>query len=328
MKALKQKKIVVIGGGTGTFVALTGLKKYPIHLSAIVTMMDSGGSTGRLRDQLGVLPPGDLRQALVALSRSEKIWRDLFVYRFVNGDLNGHNFGNIFISALEKVTGSIERAIALATTILDVDGSVIPVTFTKSELCVELSDGKIIEGETHIDEQKEATSRPRIIKAYLQPKAPANQKAIDAIASADLIVIGPGDLYTSLVPNLLVDGVARAICRSKAKKVFVMNLMTKHGQTTDYTAAEHVADLEKYLSCSVDYVLVNTKKPRPNTLAWYTKSHETVVEDDLSNSSKVRVVHGAFLDDAIIVKPSSDVLNRSIIRHNPRKLAQALIALL
>ena len=150
------RKIVVIGGGTGTFVALTGLKRYSVELSAIITMMDSGGSTGRLRDQLGVLPPGDLRQALVALSHTEKIWRDLFIYRFENGDLKGHNFGNIFLSALEKITGSIEKAIELAVFILDVEGKVLPVTFAQAQLCVELADGSklwYINGE-HLTKQE------------------------------------------------------------------------------------------------------------------------------------------------------------------------------
>src|SRR3989338_4379707 len=165
-----QKNIVVIGGGTGTFVALTGLKIFPVHLSAVITMMGSGGSTGRLRDQVGVLPPGDLRQALVALSRSDKLWRDLFLYRFENGDLKGHNFGNIFISALEKVTGSLEQAIDVATMILDSQGDVIPVTFTKAELCVELTDGRKIEGETRIDEPGDQEVRTPIKRAYLNPQ--------------------------------------------------------------------------------------------------------------------------------------------------------------
>src|SRR3989344_4242384 len=204
-----KKRVVVIGGGTGTFVALTGLKKYPVHLSAIITMMDSGGSTGRLRDQLGVLPPGDLRQALVALAESDKLWRDLFLYRFVNGDLKGDNFGNIFISALEKVTGSIEAAVECAGMILDTRGDAIPVTFTDSQLCVELADGRIIKGETHIDEPEELDIRPRITRAYLEPNAQANQQAITALQKADLIVIGPGDLYTSIIPNLLVDGIKK-----------------------------------------------------------------------------------------------------------------------
>lgn len=323
----KNKKIVVIGGGTGTFVALTGLKKYPVNLSAIITMMDSGGSTGRLRDQLGVLPPGDLRQALVALSCSDKLWRDLFLYRFDQGDLKGHNFGNIFISTLEKVTGSFEQALEVAKIILDSSGDIIPVTFSKSELCVELSSGRMIEGETHIDEPIEQEMRAPIKRAFLKPAAQANNKAIDAILSADLVVIGPGDLYTSIIPNLLVSGISDAMNRSKAEIVFVMNLMTKYGQTTDFTASDHLADLEKYIKKSVDTVLINTEKPDDESLSWYEISHETVVEDDLHNSN-LKIVRSNLIDVTPIPSILGDTIKRSLIRHDPDKLAKSLISLL
>lgn len=323
----EQKRIVVMGGGTGTFVALTGLKNYPVHLSAIITMMDSGGSTGRLRDQLGVLPPGDLRQALVALSASDKLWRDLFLYRFENGDLKGHNFGNIFISALEKVTGSLDEAVDVATTILDAQGDVIPVTFEKADLCVELKNGVVIEGETHIDEPEEQDERPSIKRAFLKPKIHANRDARTAIEKADLIVIGPGDLYTSIIPNLLVEGVADAIQQSKAKKVFVMNLMTKYGQTTDYTAKDHVADLQTYIDGALDVVLINNKQPDPKALSWYEQSQEEVVKDDL-NGQEFKTVRASLLDSVFIQKSSADTLKRSLIRHDPKKLAKVLIALL
>lgn len=324
----KNKRVVIIGGGTGTFVALTGLKKYPIHLSAIITMMDSGGSTGRLRDQLGVLPPGDLRQALVALSRSEKIWRDLFVYRFDNGDLGGHNFGNIFLSTLEKMTGSLKKALDLAAQILDVEGEVIPVTFDQSDLCVKLADGRVISGETHIDESDKVEKRARIVKAFLKPPARPNPKALKAIAAADLIVFGPGDLYTSIIPNLLVTGIAAALAKSRAKTVFVMNLMTKCGQTTAYTAAAHLQDLESYLLKPIDTILVNRKKPSQKALNWYAEFQESIVENDLPASGKNKTMVAALLDEAIFDRKSGDKIRRSIIRHQPQKLAQALVTLL
>jgi uncharacterized cofD-like protein len=322
-----KKNIVVIGGGTGTFVALSGLKKYPVHLSAIVTMMDSGGSTGRLRDQLGVLPPGDLRQALVALSRSDKLWRDLFLYRFENGDLKGHNFGNIFISALEKVTGSFKEAIQVATTILDVDGDIIPVTFSKSELCVELADGRVIEGETHIDEPAELEDRKPIVRTFLQPEVEANPLALEAVASADLIVIGPGDLYTSIIPNLLVHGIAQSIDKSPAKVVFVMNLMTKFGQTTHFTALDHIHALSAYINHSIDTILMNSQQPEQEALKWYEASQEVIVKNDVTDKS-VHVVEADLVDTTIIQKSSSDALKRSLIRHDPDKLARQLVALL
>lgn len=330
---------MVIGGGTGTFVALTGLKSYPVSLSAIVTMMDSGGSTGRLRDQLGVLPPGDLRQALVALSRAEKIWRDLFIYRFENGDLRGHNFGNIFLSALEKITGSIERAIKLAAFILDAEGEVIPVTFSQAQLCVRLADGKVIEGETHIDEPEKIEERERIVKAYLKPKVRANPRALGAIKKADLIVVGPGDLYTSIIPNLLVRRVKEAVEKAKAKKVFVMNLMTKYGQTTNYKTSDHLADLEKYLGKEIlDVVVVNKEKPSEKALRWYWESKEEMVGDDLDKKNKIykinktnkklKVIRRDLISEAMIKKSPSDSLRRSLIRHNSEKLAKILTSLL
>lgn len=321
------KKVVVIGGGTGTFVALSGLKKFPLHLSAIITMMDSGGSTGRLRDQLGVLPPGDLRQALVALSRSDKLWRDLFLYRFENGDLQGHNFGNIFLSALIKVTGSTERAVEVATNILDSSGDIIPVTFNKSELCVELSDGRTIEGETHIDEPIEQEVRAPIKRAFLSPEIEANPKAVQAITNADLVVIGPGDLYTSIIPNLLVKGIADAIDQAKGKVVFVMNLMTKYGQTTDFTCRDHLADLAKYINHSIDTVVVNNGKPDEEALSHYEASHEAQVEDDIKDEN-VSVLRADVLDTVHVEKSDADTLKRSLIRHDPDKLAKVLVSLL
>jgi len=325
---MKRKKIVVIGGGTGTFVALTGLREYPVDLTAVVTMMDSGGSTGRLRDQLGVLPPGDLRQALVALSGAQKIWRDLFVYRFESGDLRGHNFGNIFLSALEKMTGSIEEAIDSASFILNVRGEVVPVTFDQCDLCVKLEDGRVIEGESHIDEPREIGERARIKDAYLKPRAWPNRGALEKIAEADLVAIGPGDLYTSIIPNLLVEGVSEAIKNSSARKVFVMNLMTKYGQTTNYAASDHIKDLEKYLGREVlDVVVVNNKRPSRKILEWYWESNEVVVEDDLDEQGRrLEVVRKDLLSEAVVERSTVDGARRSLIRHDPQKLARALVA--
>jgi uncharacterized cofD-like protein len=264
----KIPRVVTIGGGTGSYVTLMGLKKYDVRLTAIVNMIDSGGSSGKLRDELGVLPPGDIRQCLVALAASPKLLRDMFNYRFTEGGLTGHNFGNIFLSVLEKNTGSMKKAISEVGKILRIKGFVAPITFSKSDLCVELADGRTIIGETHIDEVEKAEKRARIVKAYLEPRAEINEDAAKAISEADFIIIGPGDLYTSVIPNLLVDKSAKLIKNSKAKKIFVLNLMTKYGQTTNYSAKEHLEDLEKYLGKNViDYILLNTKKPRRETLA-------------------------------------------------------------
>jgi len=325
MQHMKKPHIVIIGGGTGTYVALMGLKKYPVDLTAIVTMMDSGGSSGKLRDELGVLPPGDVRQCLVALAKSSKRLRDLFMYRFEEGELKGHNFGNIFLSAMEKVSGSMESAIEEVGDILRIQGKVVPVTYTNSELCVELENGETIIGETHIDEVKEKLNRPKIVRAFLKPHAKANKDALSAIQTADLIIIGPGDLYTSIIPNLLVDGIPRALQKAQAKKVFVLNLMTKHGQTTKYTASDHLRDLEQYLGKNViDYVLLNTQKPAMEALEWYKQYNEVQVKDDLE-TTPYTIIRAELLKDKIVGKSASDTLKRSIIRHDSDKLAKEII---
>jgi uncharacterized cofD-like protein len=315
-------KIVVIGGGTGTFVALSGLKKYPVDLTAVITMMDSGGSSGKLRDELGVLPPGDVRQSLVALAKSSKLLRDMFNYRFIEGGLKGHTFGNIFLSTLAKTTGSMKQAIEEVGKILRIQGRVVPVTYEKSDLCVELEDGKIIEGETHIDEMKKRERRAKIVKAYLKPQIKANPDAQEAIKNADVILIGPGDLYTSIIPNLLVSGIAKALKESKAKKIYVLNLMTKHGQTTQYAASDHVKDLEKYIGSHIlNMVLVNKRQPKEEALAWYKDYQEYPVADDLHDASGYKVIRENLIKDVIIEKEAADNLKRSIIRHDPEKLA-------
>lgn len=322
------KNIVVIGGGTGTYVALTGLREYDVSLTAVVTMMDSGGSTGRLRDQLGVLPPGDIRQALVALSESDEIWRKLFIYRFENGDLDGHNFGNIFLSALEKMTGNFSEALKLASEILKIKGRVLPVTYSKSDLCVELENGKIIEGETHIDELSVDKKRARIKRAYLKPFVPVNSTVIKAIKDADLVLIGPGDLYTSLLVNLLVDGVVDALSSTDAKVVYALNLMTKYGQTTNYTAKDHVDDLVHYLGKGVvDYILINNNRPDKETLDLYLTHSEIQVKNDLVGKD-YKLVNADLLADKKMGKPKSDKLKRSLIRHDPNKLAKSIMSLL
>ncbi len=322
-------KIVVIGGGTGSFVALTGLKKHPVELAAIVSMMDSGGSSGRLRDELGVLPPGDIRQCLVALATSSKLLRNLFSYRFEEGDLKGHNFGNVFLSTLEKTTGSMEKAIAEVGKILRIHGSVVPVTFQKTDLCVELANRKIIIGETHIDEVEKKVERARIKKAFLQPDVPANPLSIKVLNEADIILIGPGDLYTSIIPNLLVGGITDAIRESRAQKVFVLNIMTKYGQTTHYKASDHIEDLEKYLGKNIlTTVLINSARPSKKTLAWYEDFDEQPVEDDVEEiQADYKVIQKDLLKNVLIGKSSSDTLKRSIIRHDPEKLANAVMEL-
>ncbi|HLL60117.1 MAG TPA: gluconeogenesis factor YvcK family protein [Candidatus Nitrosocosmicus sp.] len=318
------KKITVIGGGTGTFVVLSGLKKYNVDLSVIVSMMDSGGSTGKLRDQLGVLPPGDVRQCLVALSEAPLFWRKLFLYRFDSGDLKGHNFGNILLSTLEKISPNYQQVINKASFILKCKGNVYPITFEKSNLCVQYDDGEIIEGEGLIDKATHKTVK--IKKCYLSPKPVINPLAVKSIEQSKYLVIGPGDLYTSLIPNLIVPGMKEAIKTSKAKVIYIMNLMTKPGQTNSYNASNHIEDLEKYLGRSIDYVLMNNKRIPQSVIEHYKQELEEPVIDDLGTVGNVLRLD--LLSKTVYNKTSNDTAERSLIRHDSLKIAKAITELI
>lgn len=324
---MKKPKIVVIGGGTGTFIVLSGLKQYPVQLSAIVSMMDSGGSTGRLTDQLGVLPPGDLRQALVALSESEVIWRKLFTYRFDHGDLQGHNFGNIFLSALQKITGSTEKSINIAMELLQTKGFVVPVTLEPTTLCANYADGAKLRGEALIDSAD--FPRPRITNIYLEPNVILNPFAEAKLKSADFIIFGPGDLYTSIIPNLLADGMVQAINASKAKKIYIPNVMTKVGQTDGFKISDFVKVMTNFLGKgSFDYILVNNKKPDAKIIEWYkrTASADWVV-DDLGDKKypNGKIIRQDLLSNTKFEQSVADRVRRSLIRHDSDKIAKYIM---
>lgn len=313
------KKVVVIGGGTGNFVVLRGLKKYPLELSAIVSMADDGGSTGILRDELGVLPPGDVRQCLVALSNSSRLMRSLMNYRFENGGLGGHSFGNLLLSALEKVTGSFEKAVEEAGKILYIRGQVIPVTMNQVRLKMVLNNSRVLEGEKEVYLSQEIESGYKSI--YLEPYPKVNPRVIEEIASADLLVIGPGGLHTSLIPNLLVEGVSEAICRSSAKKVFVLNLMNRKGQTTGYKTSHYLKELVQFLGEDVfDHILINVEKP-PKVLIDVYASEGDLVENDMLDS---RILQAHMLG-SMARTAKKDLLKRNLIRHDSKKLAQELM---
>jgi uncharacterized cofD-like protein len=313
--SFENKKMVVIGGGTGCFTVLSGLKKYPVELSAIVSMADSGGSTKILREEFGILPPGDVRRALVALSQSEKLLSDLFSYRFNEGRLAGHNFGNLLITALERIKGSFEKAVEGAGRILNIKGEVIPVTLQSANLQAVLEDGQVIKGEANIDIPKH-DPKLKIKKVYLKPQAKVNKKAKKNILEADLIVIGPGDLYTSIIPNLLVKGIPEAIRKSRAKKVYVCNLMTKLGETNNFTGLDFVKEIERYLGGRfLDYVIFNNKKPSADRVAKYEKEGAAFVKCSKEDfkGRKFKIIKGNFLR------------KKGFIRHDPNKLAKALL---
>lgn len=314
------KRVVVIGGGTGVFSVLTGLKEYPYHLSAIVSMADDGGSTGALREEFGVLPPGDIRRALVALSSSDnKIVSELFNYRFAEeSSLKGHSLGNLLLTALEKITGNFNNALKEAVKILNVKGEVIPVTLKKTKLCAKLENGKIIEGETNIDVPKH-DGNLKIAEIFLDPEVVANKDALLAIKNADAIILGPGDLYTSIIPNLLVRGISQALKKTKGKVIYNMNIMTKFGETNNFAALDFVNEIEKYLGKGVvDVVVVNTEHLYGEILERYKEEKTDFVkyEKNMFGNKKINVLTGKFLRRG------------KFLRHNPQKLAKALASII
>ena len=254
-------RIAVIGGGTGSFTMLSALKDYTTQIAAIVSMADDGGSTGVLRDELGTLPPGDVRQCLVALSDSPKV-RDLFDYRFDEGTFKGHAFGNLLLTALEKVTGDFSEAVETASEILRVNGTVIPATLDNVRLKMEWANKSLIlHGERVIDAEF-FQHDPRRAELSLVPSASANPTAIMAIEQADIVVIAPGDLYTSLGPLLVIDGIGAALARTNAMTVYVSNLVSKQGQTDTFTVSDHVAEIERFAGQPfLDYVVYNNEQP-------------------------------------------------------------------
>lgn len=312
----KEKNVVVIGGGTGTFVVLSALKQYLVHLTAVVSMADDGGSTGILRDQYGVLPPGDVRRALVALSPSP-VLRELFNYRFADGDLHGHSFGNLFLSALEKIHGNFGSAVMEAGKLLNIKGNVLPVTLDNVRLCARLSDGALVRGENNIDIPQRSV-RAAVAHLWLEPKATLNPAAAAALQWADLIIIGPGDLYTSIIPNLLVVGMPEALRASPAKKIYVCNMMTKYGETQGFRAEDFVAAIERYLgNDSLDYALFNKKRPSRPILARYKKEKAEFVAPPRSQKSGItKFIVNDFLDKG------------PLVRHTPNdKFAKILLSL-
>lgn len=301
---------------------LSGLKNYPVELSAIVCMADDGGSTGILRDELGVLPPGDVRQCLIALSESSQVLRELFNYRYANGGLKGHSFGNILLSTLEKITGNFNSAIEQAGKILRIKGRVIPVSLSNSKLTVKLSSGKKIIGEHNIDE----ADLTNLVSIKLSPKAAVNPEAAEAIKKADKIIINPGNFYCSILPNLLVDGIAKAIAASKAKKIYVCNLMNKTGHTNDFTVIKYTEELEKFLGVGrINYVIYNKEKPELNLIKKYIRKGEYFVEfGELLKKSKIKFIGKNLLSNKIYKKKPGDKIKRSLIRHDSKKIAKII----
>ncbi len=315
------RKIVVIGGGTGTFMLLKGLKKYTPNLTAVFTMFDSGGSAGKLRDEFGYLPPGDIRRGILALSPESsetRILRELFNYRFTKGNaLEGHNFGNLLLTALKDITNDELAAIYEASKLFNIKGKVLPVTLDDAHLCAELENGQIIVGETNIDIPKH-NPNIKIKKVFLNSKAHVLPDVTEAILDADTVVIGPGDLFTSLIPNLLVEGVVNAIKKSKANKIYICNVMTKNGETNKFKASDFLETIESYLGKGVlTYLIVNNKKCSEDVLKKYAEENATQVEVDekLLKRNNISTITGDFVNE------------KDIIRHDSNKIAKTIIEL-
>lgn len=320
----KQKNIVTIGGGTGSYTVLSGLKNLPdVSLSAVVSMADDGGSTGVLMDELGVLPPGDVRQCLVALSEHSEIVRDLMNYRFSEGTLNGHNFGNIFLAALEKVTGDFVKGVEVASEILKVKGVVIPITSNKAELSIMLSDGSVIQGENNINHSE--IQNTGIDKIFYKNDVELNKNAEHALLNADYVILGPGNLYCSIVPNLIVNAFKETILKSNAKIIFPVNLTNKNGHTQNWKVSDYVKDIENYLGKKVDIILVNNEIPSSEQIEIYKlqEGDGVLVIDDMSDD---RVVREALLSHSIVAFDKADKIQgiRSFIRHDSHKLANSI----
>jgi len=316
----QEKRIVTMGGGSGQFVLLSGLRDIEdLQITAIVSMMDSGGSTGRLRDELGILPPGDILKCILALSPHQNACRSILLKRFTKDRrLAGHSAGNMLLTMLSRYTGNFPAGVAALAEILDVDSTILPVTIDRATLVAELTDGKRIYGEEAIDLPR-GTQRERIKEVFLVPhhhdSISVYPPVLDAIARADYIFIGPGDLFTSIIPNLIVPGVKEALQKTSAKIFYTINIMTKYGETHNFSGKDFVIKLEERLERSVDVIIANNKKPIQKILDMYQEQKSDFVDIDLADP---------FWNNRKISQ--TDVLdtNTMIVRHSSKKLSHII----
>lgn len=307
-------KIVAIGGGTGLSTLLRGLKRSTANLTAVVTVSDDGGSSGRLQKELGILPPGDIRNCLVALADDEALVTDLFQYRFSEGEgLTGHSFGNLFLAAMTGITGNFDKAVKESSRVLNIKGRVMPATLETVRLCATLVDGTFVRGETNISQSREPIARLELDPPGSKPL----REVLDAIADADAIVLGPGSLYTSILPNFLVDGIARAVADASAVKIYICNVMTQPGETDAFAASAHVRVLlEQARERVCDTVVINEEPPR-KLLERYAEEGQIPVAPD----------RGAIEAMGLRVVGASVVSETSTVRHDPTRLADVVLKL-
>lgn len=307
-------KIAGIGGGTGLSTLLDGIKHLTDNITAIVTVTDDGGSSGRLRKDFNMLPPGDIRNCIVSLADSGSLLSELFQYRFKgSSNLSGHSFGNLFIAAMTSITGSFTKGILEASRILAIKGKVFPSTLENVILGAEFDDGTKIHGQTKIIKYPGS-----IKKVFLIPdNPPAFKGVLQACRDADIIVLGPGSLFSSIIPNLLVKGVAQSIRKSSAVKIYVCNIMTQPGETDNFTVSDHVSTVEKYLGCSVDFLIINSGKVSEKLVKKHNKKNSFIIIDD---SDKVKNRIKIIKDDVISKKDYA--------RHDPDKISKVIFSLI
>jgi len=310
--------VVAIGGGTGLSTLLRGMKEETSNITAIVTVMDDGGSSGRLRSELNVLPPGDIRNCILALGEDEERMAQLFQHRFWGKpELAGHSLGNILLVGLEQATGGFDRAIEEMSYMLNVRGEVLPATLEKTQLRAEMEDGDWVEGESHITADPRRIRRIELSKKNVTPY----YRVLDALASADLILLGPGSLFTSIIPNLLVDDVADALAASAAEKILVANLMTQPGETDGLSLLDHLEILSNYVNLTCfDKILVNDAIPPDEFITSYRQKASEPVINDLAaeNKYQMEVVSADLLGFA-------ELSGKQTVKHEPRKLARAIV---
>lgn len=330
---LIDKKFVIIGGGTGTFSLLFGLKKYTNNITAIVSMADSGGSAKKERDEWGLLPSSDIRKSLIALAdigrEDTLLLRQLFQYRYSQGKgVAGMTFGNLFLIALAKILGSQQQAIEKAGELLHIRGTVLPVTLDKVNLVADYADGSKVLGEHFIDRPRH-NGKLAIVKLYTRPRAQITPAAQNAILQADYIIIGPGGFYTTVLANLVVKGVTQALMKAQAKKFFILNLMTEYGQTYGFTAKRFISELDKYLPIKyLNYLVINNQPIPDKILTRYAKYHTQPVTNDLQAKLPFKIISGDILSRREVKKEIGDKLTRSFIRHSPDKIARLCLRVL
>ncbi len=309
--------IAAIGGGTGLSILLRGLKKYTDNITAVVTVTDEGGSSGKLRAEFNILPPGDIRNCLVALADQEPLMTRLFQYRFgEESSLNGHSFGNLFITAMSEITGDFDSAIKESSKVLAIKGQVVPATLDDVSICAELTDNTVISGETKITKRPNPKSNP-IKRVFLKPdNCSATHEAYKGIEEADVIIFGPGSLYTSVIPNLLIKDIFMAIQKSSAIKIYVCNVMTQPGETDSYSVSDHILNLEHYIGKkALDYILVNDEMIPVDLAHMYEDKGAFPVDIDLNKitGSHYKIVKGQFLCEKNYARHNSDKLAESVI---------------